>query len=103
MATVTVMLGGAIMNAPAFSGSNFLFSKISGADEEHECHDRALVKFQADQAKRTQLIDWINEELLREGHTEQTFNDVNTAILEYSRVTCKTLEQFPLNQSDTIR
>ena len=44
MATVAVMLGGATVNALT-SGNNFLFSKISGADEERERNDRALEKF----------------------------------------------------------
>ena len=33
MATIALMVGGAITNALAFSGSNFFFSQMSGAEE----------------------------------------------------------------------
>ena len=35
MATLALMAGGAITNPPAFSGSNFLFSQMSGAEERN--------------------------------------------------------------------
>ncbi|MEW7980832.1 MAG: hypothetical protein AB2813_13830 [Candidatus Sedimenticola endophacoides] len=81
------------MNALAFSGSNYLFSMLrsSGVDEERKRHDQAVEQLQAAQAewsrKRTERLDWINEELRRQGHAVQTFRDVDAAIREYSRVT----------------
>ena len=43
MATIALMVGGAITNALAFSGNNFLFSHMSGA-EERKRHNLAMEK-----------------------------------------------------------
>jgi hypothetical protein len=100
MATIAMLVGGALVNALAFSGSNYLFStlKSSGVDEERKRHDKAIEQLQSAKAKwskkRTERLDWINEELRREGHAVKTFRDVDTAIREYSQVTGKTLEPF---------
>lgn len=92
MASVAMLLGGALVNALAFSGSNYLFSTLrsSGVDEERRRHDKAVEQLQAAQAewsrRRTERLDWINEELRRQNHAVQTFRDVDTAIREYSQV-----------------
>ena len=42
---VAMMIGGAVVNALAFSGSNYLFSqmgKSGDAEKERERHDKAL-------------------------------------------------------------
>ena len=93
MASVALVVGGALVNALAFSGSNYLFSmlKSSGVGEERKRHDKAIEQLQAAQAKwsrrPTERLDWINEELRRQSHSVQTFRDVDAAIREYSRVT----------------
>ena len=92
-----MLLVGAPVNALAFSGSNYLFYMLrnSGVDEECKRHDKAVEQLQAAQAKwswrRTERLDWINEELRRQNHAVQTFRDANAAIREYSQVTGKTL------------
>ena len=92
-----MLLGGAAVNALAFSGSNYLFSMLrsSGLDEERKRHDKAVEQLQAAQAEwskqRTERLDWINEELRRQGHAVQTFHDVDMAIREYARVTGQNL------------
>ena len=50
---VAMMVGGAIMNAFAFTGSNFLFSMLRdpGADEERKRHDQAIEQLQSAQAE----------------------------------------------------
>ena len=69
MATIALMVGGAITNALAFSGSNFLFSQMSGA-EERKRHNLAMEKLQHERdtwnEERLQRIDYINEELKKE-------------------------------------
>ena len=61
------------MNALAFSGSNVLYSMLrsSGLDEELKRHDKAVEQLQASQEewsrKRTERLDWIIEELRRQG------------------------------------
>ena len=98
MASVALLVGGALVNALAFSGSNYLFSmlKSSGVDEERKRHDVAIERLQAAQAewsrRRTERLDWINEELRRQSHSVQTFRDVDAAIREYANVTGKKLD-----------
>ena len=88
-----MLLGGTAVNALAFSGSNYLFSMLrsSGVDEERKRHDKAVEQLQAALAewsrRRTERLDWINEELRRQSHSVQTFHDMNMAIREYARVT----------------
>ena len=88
-----MLLGGAAINALAFSGSNYLFSMLrsSGIDEERKRHDQAVEQLQA--AHET-VVDWINEELRRQGHAVQTFHDVDMAICEYAPVTGHNLDSL---------
>ena len=69
MATIALMVGGAITNALAFSGSNFLFSQMSGA-EERKRHNLAMEKLQHERdtwnEELLERIDYINEELKKE-------------------------------------
>ena len=101
MASIAMLVGGALVNALAFSGSNYLFSLVrsSGVEEERKRHDKAVEQLEAAQAewsqRRTERLDWINEELRRQGHAVQTFQDVDAAIREYGQVTGKML---PLEQ-----
>ena len=88
-----MLVSGAMVNALAFSGSNYLFSMLRSSDlnEERKRHDQAVEQLQAAQAKwsrkRTERLDWISEDLRRQGHAVQTFRDVDDAMREYSRVT----------------
>ena len=70
--------------------------RSSGLDEERKRHDKAVEQLQAAQAEwskqRTERLDWINEELRRQGHAVQTFHDVDMAIREYARVTGHNLD-----------
>ena len=52
MASVAMLVGGALVNTIAFSGSNWLFSmlKSSGLDEERKRHDKAVKLLQTAQA-----------------------------------------------------
>ena len=94
MATaIAMMVGGAIVNAVAFTGGNFLFSRLgrdNTAQIEKERHDKAIEQLQAAQAawskKRTQRLDWINAEMQRERHAVETFQDVDYAMQEYAKI-----------------
>ena len=69
MATIALMVGGAITNALAFSGSNLLFSQMSGAAERKR-HNLAMENLQHERdtwnEERLERIDYINEELKKE-------------------------------------
>ena len=79
MASAAVMMvGGAVVNALAFSGSNFLFSHVGkDSDGERKRHDEAMEQLAAAQAKwnkeRTQRLDFINKQLREEHIATQEF------------------------------
>ena len=85
-----MMVGGAIVNALAFSGSNYLFSqmgKSDDAEEEREKHDRAEEQLEAAQDawnnKRMQRLDYVNRRIREKHHALQTFDDVDEAMKQY--------------------
>ena len=93
MASVVLMVGGALVNALAFSGSNYLFSKLAQSDrgdtaEEQKRHDEAMEQLQTAQTewsnRRTQRLDKINEELQDEHRAVQDFHTVSTDWKNYT-------------------
>ena len=64
MASIAIMLGGAVLNASTFIGGSYLAKYLSGTktDQERQRHDKALEKYQRDYAKyqenRQKLLDW---------------------------------------------
>ena len=68
MASVLFTIGGAMVNALAFSGTNFFFSRLTdhGA-EERKRHDLALEKLQRTREEwnrdRTKRFDFINKKV----------------------------------------
>ena len=68
MASLLFTIGGAVINALAFTGTNFVFSRLTDhGEEEWKRHDLALEKVQRardewnkDQTKR---LDFINKRL----------------------------------------
>ena len=98
MASAIMMIGGAVVNALAFSGSNFVFSQMGDddAEKERERHDKAVEQLQETQAewskkKRTERLDFINEKMQKERHAVQTFDDVDQAMKQYHYATGKNL------------
>ena len=67
---VAMMIGGAVVNALAFTGCHFLSSKLGNtqaAEKEREGHDKAVGQLEAAHAawgqKRMQRLDFINEQM----------------------------------------
>ena len=98
MATIALMVGGAITNALAFSGSNFLFSQLSGSAERKR-HNLAMEKLQDERdswnEQRLGRIDFVNQKLKEQGHAERTFRDVDEAMQEYYLLTGEELSEMP--------
>ena len=100
MASIAMMLGGAIANALAFTGSSHLFSSLSkdSIDQERKRHDLAIEKLQKAQIewqqKRQQRIDFINKQLMLEKKTEAKFTELNDARRECYSVFGKHLERL---------
>ena len=81
MATIAIMVGGAVLNAATFIGGNYLAKALSGdsgqaALDEKKRHDLALEKYQRDYAQyqkdSTQLLDWVAEQ---DREKNQAFHD----------------------------
>ena len=58
MASVAMLVGGALVNALAFTGLNYLFSMLrsSGVDKEGKPHNDAVEQLQAAQAKVSKVV-----------------------------------------------
>jgi len=104
MATVALLVGGALVNALAFSGSNYLFSHLDskGTDEERKRHDLAVEQTQEAQAawsrRNTERYNWENEQYRRQSLADKNFRDADEALDEYARATRKTLAPGPYPQ-----
>ena len=94
MVSALFTIGGAVVNALAFSGTNFVFSRLTdhGA-EECKRHDLALEKLQRardewirDQMKR---LDLINKRLHEKHEARICIKNVDEAMLEYYRIFAK--------------
>ena len=89
MASIAMMLGGALANALAFTGSSYLFSSIQRGDlaAERKRHDLAVEKLNSALAKwqkqRQERIDYINKRIIEEKKSEAKFTELNDAMREY--------------------
>ena len=72
MVSVAMLIGGALANALAFTGSSYLFHRLSkeSIDAKRKRHDSVIEKLQAVQIewahKQQQRIDFINNQLRSE-------------------------------------
>ena len=90
MASATMIIGGAVVNALAFSGSNYLFSKLS-SDEERKRHDKALEDLSKArdeyEKKRLALIDYNTGKLMQERKADKNYYDSAKDIKLYYEAT----------------
>ena len=101
MASIGFLIGGALINALAFIGSNYLFSSLSkeSIDKERKRHDKAIEDMQQAQLlwakKRQERLDYINDQIIKERKAEKRFTDLNSAMQQYYIVTGRQLEPLP--------
>ena len=87
-----MLIGGALANALAFTGSSYLFHRLSAdnIDAERKRHDAAIEALQKAQTewthKRQQRIDFINNQHRLERKAETKFTKLNDAMREYHEV-----------------
>ena len=92
MVTVVMLIGSALANALALTGSNYLFHRLSkeSIDSEKKRHDVAIKKLQKAQIewahKREQRIDFINNQLRLERASETKFTELNDVMRKYYEV-----------------
>ena len=99
MASLLFTIGGAVVNALAFSGTNFVFSRRTDhAAEERKRHELVLEKLQKarDEWNRDQMerIDLINKRLRKRNEARAYIKNVDEAMLEYYRVFAKKNKAF---------
>ena len=82
MASIAIMMGGAVLNVAALTGGNYLAKYLAGDDgkaalEEKTWHDKALEAYQAAMEKytreRTQLLDCIETNREIKDQAKQNF------------------------------
>ena len=101
MASIGFLIGGALVNVLAFTGSNYLFSSLSkeSIDKERKRHDKAIEDLQRAQIewakKRQERLDYINNQIIKEREAEKRFTDLNSAMQEYYIVTGMHLGPLP--------
>ena len=88
MASLLFTIGGAVVNALAFSGANFVFSRLTDHGEEERIrHDLALEKLQRARNKwngdRMKRLDFINKRLREAQAAKAYINNADEAMLEY--------------------
>ena len=91
MTSLLFTVGGAAVNALAFSGTNFLFSRLTDhGEEERKRHDLALEKLQRARDEwnkdRMKRLDFINKRLrekMRLGHTSTMLMKQWSSTIEY--------------------
>ena len=97
MTSLLFTIGGAIVNALAFSGTNFVFSRLTDHGvEERKRHDLALEKSQRARDEwnrdRMERLDFMNKRLREKNETRTYINNVDEAMLEYYRVFAKQIK-----------
>ena len=101
MVGVAMLIGGALANALAFTGSSYLFHRLSkdSIDAERKRYDAVIEKLQAAQIKwahkQQQRIDFINNQLRLERKAKNQFTELNDAMREYHEVFGHELPPLP--------
>ena len=96
-----MLIGGALANALAFTGSSYLFHRLSAdnIDAERKRHDAAIEALQKALIEWThkcqQRIDFINNHLRLEQKAETKFIELNDVMREYHEVFGHELPPLP--------
>ena len=96
-----MLIRGALANALAFTGSSYLFHRLSAdnIDAERKRHNAAIEALQNTQIEWTykcqQRIDFINNQLRLERKAETKFTELNEAMREYHEVFGHELPPLP--------
>ena len=96
-----MLIGGVLANALAFTGSSYLFYRLSADNiyAKRKRHDAVIEALQAAQLewahKRQQRIDFINNQLRLERKAETKFTELNDAMRECHEVFGHELPPLP--------
>ena len=96
-----MLIGGALANALAFTGSSYLFHRLSAdnIDAKRKRHDPAIEKLQKAQVewahKCQERIDFINKQLRLERKAETKFTELKEAMREHHELFGHELPPLP--------
>ena len=94
MASIAMIIGGAVLNAAAFTGGNYLAKYIAGdsgqaALDEKTRHDKAIEAYDAAMdeynRERTQLLDWVETNREIKAQANQNFTNTDYAFKLYNQ------------------
>ena len=93
MASIALMIGGAITNATTFVGGSYLAKYLSGSsdsDEEKKRHDLAVEKYQKEyeeyEENRAKLNDWIMTNDRIKDEAKENFKNTDYALKLYNKI-----------------
>ena len=93
MASIALMIGGAIINATTFVGGSYLAKYLSGSsdsDEEKRRHDLAVEKYQKKyeeyEENRAKLNDWIMTNDRIKDEAKENFKNTDYALKFYNKI-----------------
>ena len=100
MASLSLTVGGVVVNALAFSSTNFIFSRLTDhGTEERKRHDLAFEKLQRGKNEwnidRMKRLEFINRKLSEKNEAKAYINNVDKTMLGYYRVFAKQIKPFP--------
>ena len=100
MASLLFTVGGTVVNAVAFNGTNFVFNRLTDhGEKERKRHNLAEEQLQEARDKwnedRMERLDFINKKLSEQNKARAYIKDTNEAILEYYRVFAKKIKPLP--------
>ena len=92
MASIAIMIGGAILNATTFVGGSYLAKYMSGDDlgAERKRHDLALEKYEKDyqtwQKSRQRVMDWYSQRRDEQDIAARDLSNTDEALKLYNKV-----------------
>ena len=93
MASIALMIRGAIINATTFVGGSYLAKYLSGSsdsDEEKKRHDLAVEKYQKEyeeyEENRAKLNDWIMTNDRIKDEAKENFKNTDYALKLYNKI-----------------
>ena len=92
MASIAIMIGGAIINATTFVGGSYLAKYLAGgnSDAERKRHDLALEKYERDgeawRENRQRVMDWYSSRRDQQDRAAQDMGNTDEALKLYNRV-----------------
>ena len=100
MASLLFTVGGAVVSALAFSGTNFIFSRLTDHGvEERRRHDLAEEKLQRarDEWNRDRMkrLDFSNRRLREKNGPKVYVNNLDEVMLEYYQVFANQIKPLP--------